>query len=165
MAHGKIVSISGPLIIAENLPDAKMYEVVRIGDEKLFGEIIEMHGKQVFIQCYEETLGLRPGEIVKLEGFPLSVQLGPGLITSIYDGVQRPLEHIYDKYRAFIARGIDVAPLPYNKEWHFFPLKEKGEKVSEGEKLGYVQETPSLKHYLRQPRYNLHRLHTHIDNA
>ena len=87
MAHG----ISGPLIIVEDLPDAKMYEVVRIGEEKLFGEIIEMHGKQVFIQCYEETLGLRPGEVVKLEGFPLSVQLGPGLVTCIYHDIQRPL--------------------------------------------------------------------------
>jgi V/A-type H+/Na+-transporting ATPase subunit A len=151
MAHGKIVSISGPLIIAEDLPDAKMYEVVRIGDEKLFGEIIEMHGKQFFIQCYEETLGLKPGEPVELEGFPLSVQLGPGLITSIYDGVQRPLELIYDRYGAFIARGIDVAPLPYDKEWHFFPLKQKGDKVNTGDKIGYVQETPSLKHYILIP--------------
>ncbi len=151
MAHGKIVSISGPLIIAEDLPDSKMYEVVRIGNEKLFGEIIEMHGRQVFIQCYEETLGLKPGEPVYLEGYPLSVKLGPGLITSIYDGVQRPLEAIYNKFGSFIARGIDVSPLSYEKEWHFFPLKKSGEEVSQGDKIGYVQETPSLKHYILVP--------------
>jgi V/A-type H+/Na+-transporting ATPase subunit A len=151
MAHGKIVSISGPLIIAEDLPDSKMYEVVRIGNEKLFGEIIEMHGRQVFIQCYEETLGLKPGEPVYLEGYPLSVKLGPGLITSIYDGVQRPLEAIYNKFGSFIARGIDVSPLSYEKEWHFFPLKKSGEEVSQGDKIGYVQETPSLKHFILVP--------------
>ncbi len=151
MEYGKIVSISGPLIIAENLPDSKMYEVVRVGKEKLFGEIIEMHGKQVFIQCYEETLGLKPGEPVQLEGFPLSVQLGPGLISSIYDGIQRPLELIFDQFGSFIARGIDVPPLSSKKTWKFIPLKQKGDEVSAGDKMGYVQETPSLKHYIMVP--------------
>jgi V/A-type H+/Na+-transporting ATPase subunit A len=148
---GRIVSISGPLIVAEDLPQAHMMEVVRIGNEKLFGEIIELHKNLVYIQCYEETTGLRPGEPVTSSGFPLSVTLGPGIIGSIYDGVQRPLDVIYKEHGDFIARGIDVDPLSYSKKWDFHPLKKRGDTVREGEKIGWIQETPTIQHYIMIP--------------
>lgn len=148
MTIGKILSISGPLIVAENLSDAKMFEVVRIGTLKLFGEIIELHKEKVYIQCYEETQGLHPGEPVYLEGFPLSVKLGPGLIGSIYDGVQRPLDVIYEKYGSYIPRGVDIPPLSSTKKWHFIPMQKPGTTVKPGMKLGYVQETESVQHFI-----------------
>jgi V/A-type H+-transporting ATPase subunit A len=151
MNIGKILSISGPLIIAEDLIDAKMFEVVRIGSLKLFGEIIELHKEKVFIQCYEETQGLKPGEPVFLEGYPLSVRLGPGLIGSIYDGVQRPLDVIYKESGSFIPRGVDVPPLPVSKKWHFVPTVKPGATIKPGMKIGYVQETESVKHFIMTP--------------
>jgi len=151
MNEGKIIRISGPLIIAKDLPDAKMYEIVRVGRSRLFGEIIELHKDTVFIQVYEETQGLEPGEPVVLEGIPLSVQLGPGLIGSIYDGTQRPLNVIYDKYGSFIVKGVDVPSLSKEKIWHFFPLMKKGDTVNPGDKIGYVQETNIVKHYIMIP--------------
>ncbi len=149
--QGRIVSISGPLIVAEELPQAHMMEVVRIGNEKLFGEIIELHKNLVYIQCYEETTGLRPGEPVLSSGYPLSVTLGPGIIGSIYDGVQRPLNVIYDEHGDFIARGIDVEPLNYAKKWKFHPIIKKGDSVRQGQKIGWVEETPTIKHYIMIP--------------
>jgi V/A-type H+-transporting ATPase subunit A len=151
MTIGKIISISGPLIIAEDLRDAKMFEVVRIGSLRLFGEIIELHKEKVFIQCYEETQGLKPGEPVYLEGYPLSVRLGPGLIGSIYDGVQRPLDVIYNQSGSFIPRGVDIPPLPVTKKWHFVPILKSGAIVKPGMKIGYVQETESVKHFILTP--------------
>jgi V/A-type H+-transporting ATPase subunit A len=151
MNIGKIVSISGPLIIAENLEEAKMFEVVRIGSLKLFGEIIELHKEKVFIQCYEETQGLKPGEPVYLEGYPLSVRLGPGLIGSIYDGVQRPLDIIYKDSGSYIPRGVDVPPLPITKKWHFTPTMKPGDTIKPGMKIGFVQETEPVKHFIMVP--------------
>lgn len=151
MNIGNIISISGPLIVAENLSEAKMFEVVRIGNLKLFGEIIELHKEKVFIQCYEETQGLKPGEPVYLEEYPLSVKLGPGLIGSIYDGVQRPLDVIYQQSGSFIPRGVDIPPLPLEKKWHFVPLQKPGTTLKPGMKIGFVQETESVKHYILTP--------------
>lgn len=148
MTIGKIISISGPLVIAENLSDAKMFEVVRIGSLKLFGEIIELHKEKVYIQCYEETQGLHPGEPVYLEGYPLSVKLGPGLIGSIYDGVQRPLDVIYKESGSYIPRGVDIPPLNLSKKWHFIPSAKPGTPIFPGMKLGFVQETESVKHFI-----------------
>lgn len=148
MNEGKIVSISGPLIIAKDLPRAQMFEIARVGNEKLFGEVIELHRDKVYIQVYEETQGLSPGEPVILEGEPLSVQLGPGLIGSIYDGIQRPLTVIYDSYGPFITRGVDVPPLQNDKKWHFFPLKNVEEEIKPFEKIGYIQETELIKHFI-----------------
>ncbi len=149
--QGRIVSISGPLIVADNMPQAHMMEVVRIGNGKLFGEIIELHKNQVYIQCYEETTGLRPGEPVVPSGYPLSVTLGPGIIGAIYDGIQRPLNEIYNEHGDFIARGIDVEPLDKKKKWHFHPLKKEGDEIQEGQKIGWVQETETIKHYILIP--------------
>jgi V/A-type H+-transporting ATPase subunit A len=146
--EGRIVSISGPLVIAKGLSDARMYEIARVGRNNLFGEIIELHKDRVYIQVYEETEGLSPGEPVILTGEPLSVQLGPGLIGSIYDGIQRPLTVIYDSYGPFITRGVDIPALPLDKKWHFFPLKREGEEIKPFEKIGYVQESEVIKHFI-----------------
>jgi V/A-type H+-transporting ATPase subunit A len=151
MTNGKIVSISGPLVIADSLPEAKMYEVVRIGKDKLFGEIIELHKQLVYIQCYEETQGLHPGEEVFLQKVPLSVELGPGLIGSIYDGIQRPLDFIYSQSGDYIPKGVDANPLPIDKVWEFIPLVKSGDPVTPGKKIGYVQETQSVKHFILTP--------------
>ncbi|MCK5848629.1 MAG: V-type ATP synthase subunit A [Caldisericia bacterium] len=148
---GRIVSISGPLIVADNMPEAHMMEVVRIGNEKLFGEIIELHKNEVYMQCYEETTGLRPGEPVTASGYPLSVTLGPGIIGSIYDGIQRPLNKIYDKHGNFIARGIGLDPIDFTKKWEFTPTTKQGTNVSEGEKIGWVQETETIRHFVMIP--------------
>jgi V/A-type H+-transporting ATPase subunit A len=151
MINGKIVSISGPLVIAEALPEAMMYEVVRIGKDKLFGEIIELHKQLVYIQCYEETQGLHPGEEVFLQKEQLSVELGPGLIGSIYDGIQRPLDIIYKQFGDFIPKGVDANPLPIDKSWQFTPLLKPGDTVTPGKKIGFVQETESVKHFILAP--------------
>ncbi len=108
---GKIIKIAGPLVVATNLPEAKMYEVVWVGQEELVGEVVRIEDEKVFIQVYEETSGLKPGEPVLLTGAPLSVELGPGLISQIYDGIQRPLEILYEKTGPFIKRGAKARPL------------------------------------------------------
>ena len=121
MANGTIVKVSGPLIIAEGMRDANMFDVVRVSEQKLIGEIIEMHGDRASIQVYEETSGLGPGEKVVSTGMPLSVELGPGLISSIFDGIQRPLEKIAEVSGTNLNRGIDVPKLDREKKWHFIP--------------------------------------------
>lgn len=148
---GKIIKVAGPLVIADNMLGAKMYDVVLVSDMKLMGEIIELNGETAYIQVYEETSGIGVGEPVYPTGAPLSVELGPGLIESIYDGTQRPLDKIYLKVGDFITRGVQTNALDREKKWKFNPIVKKGEKVSEGDKLGYVQETSLIKHYIMVP--------------
>ncbi|MGB9732750.1 MAG: V-type ATP synthase subunit A, partial [Candidatus Micrarchaeales archaeon] len=130
---------------------ANMYDVVRVGEAKLIGEVIQLRGEKAVIQVYEETSGLRPGEPVATTGKPLSVELGPGLLASIYDGIQRPLDAIAAKAGDFITRGIEASALDKRKKWKFVPMKKKGDRVSEGEIIGYVQETELIKHYIMVP--------------
>lgn len=141
MRRGRIIRVSGPLVVAE-LEGARMYEVVRVGEEGLIGEVIAVTGKKAAIQVYEETTGLRPGEPVSGTGEPLSVELGPGLIGRIYDGVQRPLPEIALKSGPFVTRGVSAPALDRKKRWHFAPRIKKGDKVVGGDILGVVQETP-----------------------
>jgi len=148
---GKIEKISGPLVIAGDMLGANMYDVARVGEAKLIGEVIQLRGDKAIIQVYEDTSGLKPGEPVATTGKPLSVELGPGLLTSIFDGVQRPLDAIAAKSGDFVARGISVEPLDKKKKWKFIPMKKKGDYVKEGEIIGYVQETPLIKHYIMLP--------------
>ena len=148
---GVIERISGPLVVAKEMLGANMYDVVKVGEAKLIGEVIQLKGEKAVIQVYEETSNLRPGEPVVTTGKPLSVELGPGLLTSIYDGVQRPLDAIAAKAGDFITRGIEASALDKRKKWKFVPMKKKGERVSEGEIIGYVQETELIKHYIMVP--------------
>ena len=151
MKEGRIVKIAGPLVVAEGLSGAKMYEVVYVGHERLMGEIIELRGDRASIQVYEETGGLGPGDPVFPSGAPLSVELGPGLIESIFDGIERPLDAIREKIGDFIERGVHVPALDRKKKWHFVPLRKKGDEVTGGDPLGYVQETPLVKHIIMVP--------------
>jgi V/A-type H+-transporting ATPase subunit A len=145
---GTIVKVAGPLVIAEGLEHVRMYDVVRVGQVQLIGEIIELKGSRASIQVYEETAGIGPGEPVVSLGEPLSVILGPGLMSTIYDGIQRPLEAIRAQTGDFIARGVSVYPLDQAKKWEFVPLLTVGQPVKAGQRLGYVQETPAVKHYI-----------------
>ncbi|MDF2522236.1 MAG: Archaeal/vacuolar-type H+-ATPase subunit [Clostridia bacterium] len=133
MSQGTIVKVSGPLVIAEGMRDANMFDVVRVSDQKLIGEIIEMHGDRASVQVYEETAGLGPGEPVVSTGVPLSVELAPGLISNIFDGIQRPLEEIMKAVGTNITRGIDISPLDKSKKWLFEPVVKKGAKVKAGD--------------------------------
>ncbi len=151
MKEGRIVKIAGPLVVAEGLSGAKMYEVVYVGHERLMGEIIELRGDRASIQVYEETGGLGPGDPVFPSGAPLSVELGPGLIESIFDGIERPLDAIREKIGDFIERGVHVPALDRKKKWHFIPLRKKGDEVTGGDPLGYVEETPLVKHIIMVP--------------
>ncbi len=148
---GKTVKISGPLIIAEGMADSKMFDVVRVSDKGLIGEIIELRGDKASIQVYEETSGLGPGEEVVSTGEPLSCELAPGLISGIFDGIQRPLTTLYFKYGARISRGVSVNNLDRDKKWHFVPVAVKGDKVSEGDVLGTVRETELIEHKIMVP--------------
>ncbi len=141
MSTGTVVKVSGPLVVAEGMRDANMFDVVRVSDKHLIGEIIEMHGDKASIQVYEETSGLGPGEEVVSTGRPMSVELGPGLISTIYDGIQRPLEKLYEASGANIHRGVEVAALDREKKWYFKPVVKKGDKVQGGDIIGVVQET------------------------
>lgn len=151
MSSGKTVKISGPLIIADGMSDCKMYDVVRVSDKGLIGEIIELRGDMASIQVYEETSGLGPGEEVVSTGEPLSVELAPGLISGIFDGIQRPLTSLYFSYGARISRGVKVNNLDREKKWRFTPTVKEGEKVSEGDVLGVVQETELIVHKIMVP--------------
>ena len=139
---GKIVKVSGPLVVAEGMGDANMFDVAYVGKLRLIGEIIEMRGDRASIQVYEETAGLGPGDIVETTGAPLSVELGPGLIENIFDGIQRPLEKIRDMTGSQIARGVHVPALDREKRWTFIPLLRRGASVEAGDIIGYVKETP-----------------------
>ena len=148
---GKTVKISGPLIVAENMADCKMFDVVRVSEKKLIGEIIELRGDRASVQVYEETSGLGPGESVESTGEPLSVELAPGLIESIFDGIQRPLEKIYEKYGDRISRGISVHNLDREKKWAYHATAKIGDRVKPGDELGYVQETAVVRHKIMVP--------------
>ena len=132
MSQGKIVKISGPLVVASGMEEANMYDVVRVGEQGLIGEIIEMRGDRASIQVYEETAGLGPGAPVVSTGAPLSVELGPGLIETMYDGIQRPLEEMVKMVGSNITRGIKVPSLDRTKKWEFVPVLAKGDEVEPG---------------------------------
>ncbi|MFW6138275.1 MAG: V-type ATP synthase subunit A [Spirochaetota bacterium] len=144
--EGKIIRVAGPLVVATGMPHAKIYDVVRVSEQELMGEIIEMRGDRASIQVYEETGGLGVGEPVYPTGRPLSVELGPGLIESIYDGVQRPLDIIREQVGDRITRGVDLPALSREKKWDFKPRVNKGDKVSAGDILGVVKETVLIEH-------------------
>ena len=146
MTTGKISKIAGPLVVATGMREANMFDVVRVSDSKLIGEIIEMHGDRASIQVYEETSGLGTGEPVESTGEPLSVELGPGLIEGIFDGIQRPLEKIRELVGNILVRGIEVPALDRDKKWHFVPKVKPGDKVVGGDILGTVQETEIVEH-------------------
>ena len=151
VAKGKIVWVSGPAVRADGMASAKMYETVEVGESKLIGEVIRLTGDVAFIQVYESTSGLRPGEPVIGTGQPLSVLLGPGIIGRIYDGIQRPLEEIAKKSGAFISKGIATTPIDLKKKYHFKPVVKIGEDVKAGTVLGTVEETPLLTHSILVP--------------
>ncbi len=153
MGAGRIIKVSGPLIVAEGMDDARMFEVVKVSDKELIGEIIELHGDQAFIQVYEDTSGLGPGEKVKGTGQSLSIELGPGLLTSIYDGIQRPLNEIYKQAGSYITRGINVPGLDRKRKFEFTPNEEikEGQDVVVGDLLGKVRETELTDHLIVVP--------------
>lgn len=151
MANGIITKVAGPLVIAEGMRDANMFDVVRVSSQRLIGEIIEMHGDKASIQVYEETSGLGPGEEVESTGAPLSVELGPGLIGAIYDGIQRPLNEIMKKVGNNLTRGVEVPSLDHSKKWHFYPTVKKGDKVVPGDIIGTVEETHAVSHKIMVP--------------
>ncbi|NLO62615.1 MAG: V-type ATP synthase subunit A [Clostridiaceae bacterium] len=151
MSKGSIRKISGPLVIAEGMRDANMFDVVRVSDQRLIGEIIEMHGDRASIQVYEETSGLKPGEPVESTGVPLSVELGPGLIGGIFDGIQRPLEEIRRQTGNNLARGIEIPSLNRETVWAFTAAVKPGQEVTGGDKLGEVRETRIVNHKILVP--------------
>ena len=152
MKNPKIIKVSGPLVVAAGCAGSKMYDIVRVSEQRLIGEIIELKEDLAYIQVYEETSGIGPGEPVYLTQQPLSVELGPGLIGSIYDGIQRPMDVIRDKCGDFIPRGIDVPALDENKKWQFKPLAKAGQVVYSGDILGEIQETVLIKHKIMVPQ-------------
>jgi len=151
MKEGRIISIAGPVVKADGMKGAKMYDVVRVGKDGLIGEIIGLHGDGATMQVYEETSGVVPGEKVVHTERPLSVALAPGLISMIYDGIQRPLADIKKKTGMYIARGVNVDPLNFEKKWHFVPKAKPGQNVSGGYVLGEVQESPVVLHRVMVP--------------
>ncbi|MCH5300570.1 MAG: V-type ATP synthase subunit A [Ruminococcus sp.] len=151
MSNGIIKKVAGPLVIAEGMRDANMFDVVRVSEQRLIGEIIEMHGDKASIQVYEETSGLGPGEPVESTGAPLSVELGPGLISSIYDGIQRPLDDIMAVSGNNLKRGVEVPSLKRHLKWNFKPCVSVGDKVCTGDIIGTVQETKVIVHKIMIP--------------
>ena len=153
MNTGTIKKIAGPLVIARGMGGANMFDVVRVSEQRLIGEIIEMHGDEASIQVYEETSGLAPGAPVESTGHPMSVELGPGLIGSIYDGIQRPLDDIMKVTGGnLLSRGVEVPALKREKVWHFVPTKKVGDKVTHGDIIGTVQETQVVSHKILVPQ-------------
>ena len=151
METGRILKVAGPLITATGMKDANMFDVVHVGSQKLIGEILEMRGDQASIQVYEETAGIGPGDVVVTTGSPLSVELGPGMIETIYDGIQRPLEAIRAMTGPSIARGIQISPIDHDKLWNFKPTVKAGDKVVGGDIIGEIQETPVVLHRIMIP--------------
>ena len=151
MSKGTIKKVAGPLVIAEGMRDANMFDVVRVSSQRLIGEIIEMHGDEASIQVYEETSGLGPGEPVESMEVPLSVELGPGLIASIYDGIQRPLDDIMKISGNNLKRGVEVPSLKRDRVWHFVPEAKVGDQVSAGDVLGTVEETAAVTQKIMVP--------------
>ncbi|WP_295722955.1 ATP synthase subunit A [uncultured Methanobrevibacter sp.] len=151
ITEGNIIKIAGPVIIADGMRGTQMHEMVRVGEAKLIGEIIELEGDTATIQVYEETAGIKPGEIVESTGGPLSVELGPGIMGSIYDGIERPLEIIKAESGDFIARGIQVPSIDKEKKWTFKPVVSVGDKVTGGDIIGEVEETSAVVHKIIVP--------------
>jgi V/A-type H+-transporting ATPase subunit A len=151
MVESLVSRISGPVVVATGLEGAQMYDVVRIGELGLVGEIIRLEGNKATVQVYEDTTGLRPGEKLVNTKRPLSIQLGPGLLTSIYDGIQRPLNILREQSGDFIGRGKTIPALDQEKKWEFIPLKKRGDEVYQGDIIGEVQETPLIKHKIMIP--------------
>jgi V/A-type H+/Na+-transporting ATPase subunit A len=151
MIQGTIDKIAGPLVVAAGMRDARMYDLVYVSEFGLIGEIIEIKGEKASIQVYEETGGLKPGDIVRATGEPLSVELGPGLLTAIYDGIQRPLDKVREAAGDWITRGISIRGLDHRKEWAFTPVAGEGEQVTGGEVLGEVPETELISHKVMVP--------------
>jgi V/A-type H+-transporting ATPase subunit A len=151
METGLIRKVAGPLVVAEHMRGANMFDVVRVSEKKLIGEIIELHGDLASIQVYEETSGLAPGMPVESTGMPLSVELGPGLLQSIYDGIQRPLEALKKQYGSRLQRGVEAPSLDREKKWRFTPTVKKGDKVQAGDVIGTVQETEIVLHKIMVP--------------
>ncbi|MBQ8424791.1 MAG: V-type ATP synthase subunit A [Clostridia bacterium] len=148
---GKVIKVSGPLIVAKDMKDAKMFDVVKIGEFGLIGEIIELRDDEASIQVYEDTYGIGPGDYVYSTNEPLSVELAPGLLGNIYDGIQRPLDRIYDGYGDRISRGINVSNLDRTKKWDFKSTVKVGDKVCSGDEIGTVQENPTFTHKILIP--------------
>jgi V/A-type H+-transporting ATPase subunit A len=151
MSEAKIIRVAGPLVVASGCLGAKMYDMVKIGGLGLIGEIIELREDRAFIQVYEDTTGIGPGEPVALTGKPLSVELGPGLISSIYDGIQRPLDIIRAQEGDFVPRGIELPSLDRQKKWDFVPARREGDTVAAGDFLGEVAESPLVQHRIMVP--------------
>lgn len=150
-ANGKVIKVSGPLIVAGGMADCKMFDVVKVSDSRLIGEIIELRGDKASIQVYEETGGIGPGDEVFSTDMPLSVELGPGLIESIFDGIQRPLNTLREKSGDRIARGVEVQALDHNKKWKFIPTVKLGATVIPGDEIGFVQENSIIRHSIMVP--------------
>lgn len=151
MKVGRIIKVSGPLVVAEGMDEANVYDVVHVSEHKLIGEIIEMREDRASIQVYEETTGIGPGEPVYTTGAPLSVELGPGLIASMFDGIQRPLELVREQAGDFLARGVELPALDRDKKWHFTPSVKVGDEVGPGDVIGTVQETEVVLHKIMVP--------------
>lgn len=151
MKSGKVIKVSGPLVVASGMEKANVYDVVEVSEDKLIGEIIEMRGDQASIQVYEETTGIGPGDSVYTTGSPLSIELGPGIIEQMFDGIQRPLTALQDKAGDFLTRGVVVPSLDREKIWAFKPVAKVGEEVGPGDTLGTVQETPVVLHRIMVP--------------
>ncbi|MDO4535618.1 MAG: V-type ATP synthase subunit A [Clostridium perfringens] len=152
MKTGRIVKVSGPLVVADSMDEANVFDVVKVGDKKLIGEIIEMRGDKASIQVYEETSGIGPGDPVVTTGEPLSVELGPGLMEAMFDGIQRPLDAFMKAANSsFLTKGVEVKSLNREKKWDFKPTVKVGDKVSEGDVIGTVQETPVVLHKIMIP--------------
>ena len=151
MKSGKVIKVSGPLVIAGGMENANVYDVVEVSKDRLIGEIIEMRADEASIQVYEETTGIGPGDEVFTTGSPLSVELGPGLIEQMFDGIQRPLQALKDEAGDFLIKGAIVPKLNREKIWNFKAEKKVGDKVSEGDIIGVVQETPVVLHKIMVP--------------
>ena len=151
LASGKIIKVAGPVVVAEGMIGARMYDVVRVGAENLIGEIVELNEDRASIQVYEDTVGIGPGEKVVNTGAPLSVELGPGLISSIYDGIQRPLDQLVEAQGNVIKRGSDIPGLRRDKKWHFKPTVDNGSEVAAGDILGEVEESTLVNHKIMVP--------------
>src|SRR5690606_29074670 len=164
MSDSIVSRISGSVVVATGVEDAQMYDVVRIGEMGLLGEVIRLEGNKATIQVYEDTTGIKPGEKVTNTKRPLSIQLGPGLLKSIYDGIQRPLDVLREKSGDFIGRGVVIPALDQNTKWEFVPLKKKNEEVRPGEIIGSVQETPLISHKIMVP-FNVNGVLTSISDG
>ncbi len=151
LKNGKIIKVAGPVVVADGMIGARMYDVVRVGAENLIGEIVELHDERASIQVYEDTVGIGPGEEVVNTGAPLSVELGPGLISSIYDGIQRPLDQLVEAQGSFIKRGSALPGLKRDTKWHFKPVVENGSEVVAGDIIGQVKESTLVNHKIMVP--------------